>query len=546
MRAPGTLLRLTSVVVLAGVGVAALTAAIVPQAASLATAHVETASLPELNPLAQRSVMYAADGSVMAVLKAEENRKPVALSQVPQPVIDTVLAVEDAEFYQHRGINARSLIRALLANVSAGGVTQGGSTITQQVVKNALLTPKRDANRKIKEAVYAVRLERTMTKDEILERYLNTVYFGNGAYGVQAAAELYFGTDVGQLGYPQAAFLAGLIRNPVGYDPFRFPARATDRRRVALNRLVDVGKLTRDQADLIDATPIPTAPQTTRGRGASRGLLRRRGEAAAARRCAARRHRPRAVQRGLQGRLADLHDVRPEDAARGTAGPQRPASRHGRQVHGRARGARPSDRGGEGDGRWPGLREREVQPRDAGGAATGLVVQDVRARRRARGGRTAHRHHRRHEPVPVPVAGRAAGLRDLERGRRRRADLEDDRPLDQLRVRATRADRRPRPRDRHRSPHGHHREARSRAVDEHRLRGDLAARDGVGVRRPRRRRRTASRLLRAEDPRQHGRRPLPTRRLQGRAGRRPDGREPRDADVAGRREERHRQARRAR
>ncbi len=263
MRAPGTLLRLTSVIVLAGVGTAGLTAALVPQAANLVTAHVETASLPELNPLAQRSVMYAADGSVMAVLKAEENRKPVALAQVPQPMIDTVLAVEDAEFYHHRGVNARSLIRALLANVSAGGVTQGGSTITQQVVKNALLTPKRDANRKLKEAIYAVRLERTMTKDEILERYLNTVYFGNGAYGVQAAAELYFGMDVGQLGYAQAAFLTGLIRNPVGYDPFRFPARATDRRRIALNRLVDVGKLTRDQADLIDATPIPTAPQTT-------------------------------------------------------------------------------------------------------------------------------------------------------------------------------------------------------------------------------------------------------------------------------------------
>ena len=265
MRAPATILRLTAVIVLAGVGMAGLTAAIIPQAADLATAHVETASLPELNPLAQRSVMYAADGAVMAVLKAEENRKPVSLSQIPQPMIDTVLAVEDAEFYHHRGVNARSLIRALLANVSAGGVTQGGSTITQQVVKNALLTPKRDANRKLKEAIYAIRLERTMTKDEILERYLNTVYFGNGAYGVQAAAELYFGTDVGQLDYPQAAFLTGLIRNPVGYDPFRFPARAAERRRIALNRLVDVGKLSRDQADLIDATPIPTGPQVTQG-----------------------------------------------------------------------------------------------------------------------------------------------------------------------------------------------------------------------------------------------------------------------------------------
>ncbi len=263
MRTPGTLLRLASVIVLAGVGTAALSAALVPQAASLVTAHQETASIPELDPLAQRSVMYAADGSVMAVLKAEENRKPVKLAEIPQPVIDTVLAVEDAEFYQHRGVNARSLIRALLANVSAGGTAQGGSTITQQVVKNALLTPKRDANRKVKEAIYAIRLEREMTKDEILERYLNTVYFGNGAYGVQAAAELYFGIDVGGLGYPQAAFLTGLIRNPVGYDPFRFPARAVERRRISLNRLVDVGKITRDEADLIDAAPIPAAPMTS-------------------------------------------------------------------------------------------------------------------------------------------------------------------------------------------------------------------------------------------------------------------------------------------
>ncbi|RPI06965.1 MAG: hypothetical protein EHM63_08310, partial [Actinobacteria bacterium] len=108
-----------------------------------------------------------------------------------------------------------------------------------------------------------IRLEREMTKDEILERYLNTVYFGNGAYGVQAAAELYFGLDVGGLGYPQAAFLTGLIRNPVGYDPFRFPARAVERRRISLNRLVDVGRITRDEADLIDAAPIPTAPMTS-------------------------------------------------------------------------------------------------------------------------------------------------------------------------------------------------------------------------------------------------------------------------------------------
>jgi penicillin-binding protein 1A len=269
--------------------------------------------------------MYAADGSVMAVLKAEENRKPVALSQIPQPMIDTVLAVEDAEFYHHRGVNARSLIRALLANVSAGGVTQGGSTITQQVVKNALLTPKRDANRKVKEAIYAVRLERTMTKDEILERYLNTVYFGNGAYGVQAAAELYFGTDVGSLDYPQAAFLTGLIRNPVGYDPFRFPARATDRRRRA-NPTGRRRQAHRDQADLIDATPIPATPQVSASAAPPEDYFVEEVKQQAARRCAASATPPKSGTTRSSGRLADLHDVRPEDAARGTAGPKRPAS----------------------------------------------------------------------------------------------------------------------------------------------------------------------------------------------------------------------------
>ena len=147
-------------------------------------------------------------------------------------MIDTVFAVEDAEFYHHHGVNARSLIRALLANVSAGGVTQGGSTITQQVVKNALLTPKRDANRKLKEAIYAVRLEKQMTKDEILERYLNTVYFGNGAYGVQAAAELYFGTDVGQPRLPAGGVPRRAHPQPGRLRPVPLPGargRATPR-----------------------------------------------------------------------------------------------------------------------------------------------------------------------------------------------------------------------------------------------------------------------------------------------------------------------------
>jgi len=180
-------------VLVAAIGLAAIGVAIVPQVAQIATAnHAEAQPLPPFSQLAQRSVVYDRAGNVIDIFKAE-NREPFKLSQVPKDVINDVLAVEDETFYQHKGVNAKSLVRAILVNVSAGEVTQGGSTITQQLVKNSLLTSERDANRKILEAAYALRLEKQMSKDEILERYLNTVYLGNNAYGFQAAAETYFG-----------------------------------------------------------------------------------------------------------------------------------------------------------------------------------------------------------------------------------------------------------------------------------------------------------------------------------------------------------------
>jgi penicillin-binding protein 1A len=156
--------------------------------------------------------------------------------------------VEDAGFYRHKGVDAKSLLRAMLANVSAGEVRQGGSTITQQLVKNSLLTSSQDTHRKILEAAYAVQLEKEWTKDQILERSLNTLYFGNGAYGLEAAAETYFGKDVGQLDMIEGVFLAGLIRNPVGYDPITHSDRSRLRFGQGLDRLVAVGKLTAEQA----------------------------------------------------------------------------------------------------------------------------------------------------------------------------------------------------------------------------------------------------------------------------------------------------------
>jgi membrane peptidoglycan carboxypeptidase len=262
-----TLVRLAITVLVAGLGLAAIGVAVVPQVVQIVTAnHADAADLPPFNALAQRSVVYDAAGNVIDIFKAE-NREPFKLAQVPKPVIDAVLAVEDESFYTHKGVNLKSLVRAMLVNVSAGEVTQGGSTITQQLVKNSLLTSARDADRKILEASYAVRLEQQMSKDDILERYLNTIYLGNNAYGFQAAAETYFGKNVDQLDVWEGAFLAGLIRNPSGYDPIAHPERARARFRQAVGRLADVGEVTRDQANAMgEQWPLPTkrlsTPQT--------------------------------------------------------------------------------------------------------------------------------------------------------------------------------------------------------------------------------------------------------------------------------------------
>ncbi|HWH35127.1 MAG TPA: transglycosylase domain-containing protein [Acidimicrobiales bacterium] len=262
--ATGRLTRFLVVVGLVGV-LTALSSALVAAVALGAADSPDVApvSAIDLDPLSQRSVVLAADGSVLAVLHHDENRASIALEQVPQVVVDTVLAVEDRAFYEHGGMNLRATARALATNVSAGDVLQGGSTITQQLVKNALLTPKQDLQRKLQEAVLAIRLEDQMTKDEILERYLNTVYFGNGAYGVQAAAEMYFGIDAEDLDRTDAALLAGLIRSPVAYDPFTNQEVALERRDLVVDRLVTTGQIDGAEARRIKAAPVPTEPRNT-------------------------------------------------------------------------------------------------------------------------------------------------------------------------------------------------------------------------------------------------------------------------------------------
>jgi penicillin-binding protein 1A len=257
------LIRYLLAIGVSALGVSVLAAAAVPALGQMLTAHNSTSSLPNLRPLAQRSVMYDAANQVIGQFKAEENRKPVPLAEIPSGVVNAVLQVEDADFYKHDGVSLRSILRASLAGVSSGAATQGGSTITQQLVKNAILTNKKDARRKITEAMYAMRLEDRESKDWILEQYLNTIYFGNGAYGVKAAAETYFGRPLETLTLTDGAFLAGLIRAPGGYDPFTKPERFKNRYAFALQRLVDAEFITQERAEEALAQPLPFRPFVT-------------------------------------------------------------------------------------------------------------------------------------------------------------------------------------------------------------------------------------------------------------------------------------------
>ena len=181
------------------------------------------------------SVVVDAAGNEIAEFRAFELTVPIRYRDIPQVVKDAVVAIEDRRFWTHRGVDPEGLVRAALANWREGEVVQGGSTITQQYVKNTYTTGERDIARKLREALIATRLERQLTKDEILFRYLNTTYFGDGAYGIGAAAESYFGKPVSELDLSEAALLAGAIASPANYGP-RVNAEVAEGRRMTVLR----------------------------------------------------------------------------------------------------------------------------------------------------------------------------------------------------------------------------------------------------------------------------------------------------------------------
>ncbi len=200
------------------------------------------------------TTVYARDERKIAEFH-KERRKIIPLSDMPPQLIQAFIAAEDARFYIHEGIDFYSIIRAFIANLSAGGIVQGGSTITQQVTKSFLLTPERSYQRKIKEAILAYRIDREFTKDQILYLYLNQIYLGHGAYGVEAAAENYFGKSAKEMTLAECAMLAGLPQAPSRYSPFRFPERAKTRQIYVLTRMIKEGHISDAEAeDAIEET----------------------------------------------------------------------------------------------------------------------------------------------------------------------------------------------------------------------------------------------------------------------------------------------------
>ncbi|MCX8116300.1 MAG: PBP1A family penicillin-binding protein [Desulfobacterota bacterium] len=177
-----------------------------------------------------------------------EKREVVSLERMPDHLIHAFIAGEDARFFQHKGVDYLAILRALFKNIFSGEIVQGGSTITQQVVKSLLLTPEKSVSRKIREAILSFKIERYLTKEEILYLYLNQIYLGHGAYGVASAAEVYFGKPVEELSLPESALLAGLPQAPSKYSPFHHPEQAKRRQGYILNRMVEEGFITEAEA----------------------------------------------------------------------------------------------------------------------------------------------------------------------------------------------------------------------------------------------------------------------------------------------------------
>jgi 1A family penicillin-binding protein len=210
---------------------------------------------------AETTKVFAADGSLITTLHAEQDREEVPLTEKAPVLTAAVVSIEDARFFSHKGVDLRAVARAMRSNAEAGAIVEGGSTITQQYVKNVLLDSKKTVSRKLREAVMAIQLERTHTKEAILEGYLNRIYFGNGAYGVQAASQQYFGKPAAEVTLAESALLAGLIQAPENYDPYTAPDAALARRQVVLGRMRELRSAPEADIAAAEAAPLGVGPK---------------------------------------------------------------------------------------------------------------------------------------------------------------------------------------------------------------------------------------------------------------------------------------------
>ena len=205
--------------------------------------------------LQQPMQIYTADGKLIGEV-GEQRRIPVKLENVPQRLQDAFLATEDSRFYDHHGLDPIGIARAIFVAVSNGGASQGASTITQQLARNFFLTPEKKLIRKVREAVLAVEIENTLSKQEILELYLNKIFLGYRSYGVAAAAQTYFGKNLDELTLSEMAVIAGLPKAPSTMNPLYSPKRAEERRNVVLGRMLDENKITKAEYDAAIKEPI--------------------------------------------------------------------------------------------------------------------------------------------------------------------------------------------------------------------------------------------------------------------------------------------------
>jgi membrane peptidoglycan carboxypeptidase len=252
------------------VGIAGLSAKSASDSFEGLPAELKTPLVPETSNL------YAVDGSLITAFY-EQDRVPVPLARVPTVMRGAIIAAEDARFYEHNGVDPQGVVRAFVANQNSGEVTQGASTLTQQYVRNILryaaksraelrAATERTAARKIREMRYAMALEKKLTKDEILERYLDIAYFGNGGYGVGSAANAYFSRTPGRLTLAQSAMLAGMVKSPSVYNPIgRDPGPAIDRRNYILQRMADLNFVSQAEADRAKKEPLGLRPARPRG-----------------------------------------------------------------------------------------------------------------------------------------------------------------------------------------------------------------------------------------------------------------------------------------